>query len=78
VVASIRKLVGGCQTTTLLVTHDMELAREADEIVVLGAGRLVARGSYTELARSPAFRRLAGELSPPLSLLQRAQARLGT
>ncbi len=49
------------QTTTLLVTHDMELARRADEIIVLEHGRVVARGTYDELsADSEEFRRLAG------------------
>ena len=62
VIAAIRKLVQG--TTTLLVTHDMQLAHEADEILVLDAGNIVARGSYRELvSRSAHFRRLAGELS---------------
>jgi len=49
------------QTTTLLVTHDMELARRADEIIVLEHGRVVDRGTYDELsADSEEFRRLAG------------------
>jgi predicted glycosyltransferase/ABC-type polar amino acid transport system ATPase subunit len=49
------------QTTTLLVTHDMDLARRADEIVVLEHGRLVDRGTYDELsAHSEEFRRVAG------------------
>ena len=48
-------------TTTLLVTHDMELARRADEIVVIESGRLVARGTYEELSdHSEEFRRLTG------------------
>ncbi|MDE3132255.1 MAG: ABC transporter ATP-binding protein, partial [Acidobacteriota bacterium] len=45
--------------TTLLITHDMRLVREADAILVLKHGRIVARGSYDELASSsPQFRRL--------------------
>jgi ATP-binding cassette subfamily B protein len=45
--------------TTLLITHDMRLVREADAIVVLEHGRILARGSYDELATSsPQFRRL--------------------
>jgi ATP-binding cassette subfamily B protein len=48
------------QTTTLLVTHDMALVREADEIIVLQHGRIVDRGRHDELLeRSPAFARLA-------------------
>ncbi|HYZ30602.1 MAG TPA: ABC transporter transmembrane domain-containing protein [Thermoleophilaceae bacterium] len=46
-------------TTTLLVTHDMDLVREADEIIVLQDGRVVDRGGYDELLRrTPAFARL--------------------
>ncbi|HET8894870.1 MAG TPA: ABC transporter transmembrane domain-containing protein [Gaiellaceae bacterium] len=45
--------------TTLLITHDMRLVRESDAIVVLEHGRIVARGSYDELASSsPQFGRL--------------------
>ena len=47
-------------TTTLLVTHHMSLVREADEIVVIDHGRVVARGTYDALLESsPAFRLLA-------------------
>jgi ATP-binding cassette subfamily B protein len=66
VVDAVRRLIRG--TTTLFVTHDMRLVREASEIVVLDRGRLVARGTYDELiARSPIFRQLAGELHDPAS-----------
>src|SRR5262249_11678717 len=41
--------------------HDMELARNADEIIVLGQGRVVDRGTYEALSeRSDGFRSLAG------------------
>ena len=47
-------------TTTLLVTHHMSLVREADEVIVVEHGRIVAQGTYDELLeRSPEFRRLA-------------------
>ncbi len=47
------------KATTLLITHDMRLVRDADEIVVLEQGRVLARGSYSELdADCPQFRRL--------------------
>src|SRR5262249_31278648 len=45
--------------TPLLVTHDLRLVRDADEIVVLDDHQIAARGTYNELgATSPVFRRL--------------------
>jgi ATP-binding cassette, subfamily B, bacterial len=59
VVTATRDLIGA--TTTLLVTHDMELAQQADEILLLHAGRIAARGSYHQLLTdSTDFRRLVG------------------
>jgi ATP-binding cassette subfamily B protein len=53
-------------TTTLVVTHDLELAREADEILVLDRGRVAAQGSYENLlVSSPHFRRLARRRDTP-------------
>jgi ATP-binding cassette subfamily B protein len=66
------------QTTTLLVTHDMELARRADEIIVLEHGRVVARGTYDALlVDSDEFRRLAGLPARvrPLSRLRTSRSR---
>jgi ATP-binding cassette subfamily B protein len=49
--------------TALLATHDLELAARADELLLLDAGRIVARGTYDELNReSVDFRRLADTL----------------
>jgi ATP-binding cassette, subfamily B, bacterial len=57
VFAALRRLMH--DTTTLLVTHDLQLVREADEILVLDSGRVAARGGYAELRdTSPLFRRL--------------------
>ena len=54
------------ETTTLVATHDLELARRADEIVVIDDGRIVARGAYDDLSKhSDPFRRLAGLLPAP-------------
>jgi ATP-binding cassette subfamily B protein len=62
VTESLEQLID--ETTTLVATHDLELARRADDIVVIDDGRIVARGAYDDLSEhSPAFRRLAG-LSP--------------
>ena len=50
------------QTTTLLVTHNMDLVREADEILVIEHGTVAARGSFSSLlADSPAFQALVRE-----------------
>jgi predicted glycosyltransferase len=49
-------------TTSMLVTHDLSLVREADEILLVEHGRIAARGTYEELLRdSTGFRRLAGQ-----------------
>lgn len=46
--------------TALIVTHDLELARQADEIVVLVDGEVRARGTWSELeACSEDFQELA-------------------
>jgi len=37
--------------STLLITHDLEGLDHVDEIIVLGQGRVIQRGSYAELAR---------------------------
>ena len=59
VIAAVERLIG--QTTTILVTHDMRLARRADTIVILDTGRVVACGTDAELRRScTAYRRLIG------------------
>ncbi len=45
--------------TSLIIAHRLSTVRDADTIVVLEAGRIVERGSYTELmAREGAFSRL--------------------
>jgi len=57
VVRAIRELTR--DTTTLLVTHDMRLVRDADEVIVLEQGRIADRGTHEQLlVRSPHFRRL--------------------
>jgi ATP-binding cassette subfamily B protein len=59
VITATRDLIGA--TTTLLVTHDMELAQQADEILLLHGGCITARGSYHQLfTDSTDFRRLVG------------------
>jgi ATP-binding cassette, subfamily B, bacterial len=47
------------RTTTLLVSHDPALIREADRVVVLERGRIATEGTYADLVvRSPLFRRV--------------------
>jgi ATP-binding cassette, subfamily B, bacterial len=59
VTESLEQLIN--ETTTLVATHDLELARRADEIVVIEDGRIVTRGTYEYLSQhSESFRRLAG------------------
>ena len=48
--AAIRRLIEPLRTlmrdrATLLVTHDLTLAAEADEVIVLDRGRVVRRGA---------------------------------
>ena len=58
VVDALLHLVTG--RTALIVTHDLELARHADEIVVLVDGQIRARGTWQELEHgSPDFQLLA-------------------
>jgi len=59
VVEALQRLMR--ESTTFVVTHDMELARAADEIIVLAHGRVIDRGTYGELSEhSDAFRAVAG------------------
>jgi ATP-binding cassette, subfamily B, bacterial len=59
VIEALRRLMH--DSTTLMVTHDMQLAQQADEIIVLEHGRVIDRGTYEELSeRSHEFRSLAG------------------
>ena len=55
---ALRRLMEG--RTCLLVTHDLSAAAEADEIVWLEEGRVVATGRHAELvAKNPRYRRLS-------------------
>lgn len=59
VVEPLRRLMSG--RTTILITHDLRLAADADRVLVVDGGRLVESGTHAELlARGGAYARLAG------------------
>ncbi|MFJ9708212.1 ABC transporter ATP-binding protein [Streptomyces sp. NPDC101234] len=61
VVAPLRKLMAG--RTTIMITHDLTLAPDADRILVVDRGRLVEAGTHPELlARGGAYAGLAHPL----------------
>ncbi|MCW2888381.1 MAG: cydC [Streptosporangiaceae bacterium] len=52
---------------TLLITHELEGLEEIDEIVVLGEGRVLARGSHADLLAADGwFRQSLGRIRPGL------------
>ncbi|HEX8977347.1 MAG TPA: ABC transporter ATP-binding protein [Solirubrobacteraceae bacterium] len=62
VVETLIKVVDG--RAALVATHDLDLAAQADEIIVLVNGRMRARGTHDELnSSSLEFRRLADRLA---------------
>ncbi|MEV7071558.1 ABC transporter ATP-binding protein [Streptomyces sp. NPDC093990] len=80
VVQPLRRLMSG--RTTLMITHDLSLAPDADRILVVDDGRLVEAGTHTELvARQGAYARLLGPLpedTVPLRRLPEAPGRIRT
>jgi ATP-binding cassette, subfamily B, bacterial len=59
VVQPLRRLMSG--RTTIVITHDLSLAPDADRVLVVDGGRLVEAGTHGELvARGGVYARLAG------------------
>ena len=54
---ALRRLMAG--RTCLLITHDIQAVTEADQVLVLEGGRIVARGGHEDLMEgSPQYRQL--------------------
>jgi ABC-type multidrug transport system fused ATPase/permease subunit len=56
--AALRRLMKG--RTTMIIAHDIQTVRHADQILVVEQGRIVERGTHDELMRMNA--RYAGLL----------------
>ncbi len=66
VVRPLRRLMAG--RTTIMITHDLNLAPDADRILVLDHGRLVETGTHHELlALGGAYARLHGSQNGSLT-----------
>ena len=71
--ADLRDIFRGLKKTVIMVTHDLhEAAFFADEIVLLGNGRIVQRGTIDELVQSPATEYVANFISAQRTSLPRA------
>ena len=69
VVQPLRRLMSG--RTTIMITHDLSLAPDADRILVVAGGRLVETGTHTELAsRRGPYARLLGPLPDDTMVLR--------
>ncbi|MFE3137362.1 ABC transporter ATP-binding protein [Streptomyces scopuliridis] len=63
VIGPLRRLMSG--RTTLVITHDLNLAPDADRVLVLDHGRIVESGTHHELlSRGGAYARLYGSQNP--------------
>lgn len=53
ILGAMREVIADC--TTIIVSHRLSAVMEADEILVLEAGRIVARGTHDELVARPGY-----------------------
>lgn len=70
VVQPLRRLMSG--RTTIMITHDLSLAPDADRILVVDGGHLVESGTHAELlSQRGTYARLLGPLPEETMVLRR-------
>ncbi|MFE3853143.1 ABC transporter ATP-binding protein [Streptomyces griseorubiginosus] len=73
VLQPLRRLMSG--RTTIMITHDLSLAPDADRILVVDGGHLVESGTHTELlSQRGTYARLLGPLPEETMVLRRLPA----
>ncbi|MFF7281471.1 ABC transporter ATP-binding protein [Streptomyces griseorubiginosus] len=73
VVQPLRRLMSG--RTTIMITHDLSLAPDADRILVVDGGHLVESGTHAELlSQRGTYARLLGPLPEETMVLRRLPA----
>jgi len=73
VVQPLRRLMSG--RTTIMITHDLSLAPDADRILVVDGGHLVESGTHAELvANRGTYARLLGPLPEDTMILRKLPA----
>ncbi|MEV7234872.1 ABC transporter ATP-binding protein [Streptomyces sp. NPDC051020] len=73
ILGPLRRLAEG--RTTIVITHDLALASDADRILVLDEGRLVESGTHAQLlGRSGLYATLFSDRSPPRNGVARPPA----
>jgi ATP-binding cassette subfamily B protein len=68
VLGPLRRLMAG--RTTILISHDLRLSADADEILVLDGGRVAQRGTHARLAAEPGlYRELWAAQNPDVPIV---------
>ena len=47
--------------TVIMVAHRIHILQDADVIIYMDNGKIVDKGTYSELYKNPSFRKLADE-----------------